>query len=224
MMYGITDPLTFLVGTILIVLLPGPNSLFVLTVASSRGVGPGYRAALGVFTGDSILMLATSMGSASVLLANPVLFIILKYAGAAYLAYIGFGLLLSAWRHLRHRLHITSVATQPPSELPARTSLAQPFRRALLISLINPKAILFFVSFFVQFVDANYAHPALTFLLLGTIVQICSMLYLTCLIFAGTHLAKLVHKHPRINALCSASVGSLFIGFGLKLANASLKS
>lgn len=234
-MYGITDPLTFLIGTIFVVLLPGPNSMFVLTVASMRGVSNGYRAACGVFVGDSLLMLMAAMGAASVLYANPTLFTILKYLGAGYLAYIGVGLLRAAWQHwprpgmtgtpvnLDHDAE--SVAQGPgPAHIKHSAGMKRPFRRALFVSLINPKAIFFFLSFFVQFVDTRYEHPALTFVALGIIVQVCSFLYLSALIFAGARLAYLVRSNPRVSALACASVGVLFLAFGARLASASLSA
>src|SRR3954471_11528510 len=81
MFYGITDLTTFILGTIFIVLLPGPNSLYVMTVASRLGVGPGYRGACGIFVGDTILMVLSATGVASVLHATPALFMVVKYAG-----------------------------------------------------------------------------------------------------------------------------------------------
>lgn len=97
-MFGITDLTTFIIGTILIVLLPGPNSLYVMSVASRYGIRTGYAAACGVFTGDSILILCTVLGAASLLKAFPILFIVLKLTGACYLAYLGFKLLQSAYQ------------------------------------------------------------------------------------------------------------------------------
>lgn len=218
-MYGITDFVTFVLGTIFVVLLPGPNSIFVLTTASINGVGAGYRAAAGVFVGDLILMALAATGMASVLYANPSLFLGLKYAGAAYLAWIGLGLLKLAWQHSR-----TPEATVPKTNeaLALREKRRHPMRSALMISLLNPKAIFFFISFFIQFVDPNYAYPALTFLLLGMVVQICSMLYLTSLIFGGVRLASKMRAHPKLNALGCGAVGGLFLAFGVKLADATL--
>ena len=261
--YGITDLTTFVLGTIFIVLLPGPNSVFVLSTASMQGVGAGYRAAAGVFVGDAILMLLASVGAASVLYANPTLFMVLKYAGAAYLTWIGIGLLRQAWygwrntsEQLQSTLHpespidgprdapIEAMAQEPspqltsPSDKPATGSNKPtqkvkskpkpkpkpkpPFRGALLISLLNPKAIFFFISFFVQFVDPTYEYPALTFFLLGVIVEICSVAYLLALIYGGVHLANRMGQHPRLNAMGALMVGGIFIWFGLKLAQASL--
>ena len=87
---------------------------------------------------------------------------------------------------------------------------------------MNPKSILFFVSFFIQFVDPDYAYPALSFLLLGLIVQACSALYLSALIFGGVRLAERFGRHQRLAAGGMGAMGTLFIGFALRLASASL--
>lgn len=214
MFYGITDLATFVLGTIFIVLLPGPNSLYVMTVASRLGVAAGYRGACGVFLGDSVLMLLSATGVASVLNATPLLFLGLKYAGAAYLAWIGVGLLCSAVAIWRGGQALVPEAS--PGDA------ARPFRTALAISLMNPKAILFFISFFIQFVDQGYPHPALSFAILGAIVQACSALYLSGLIFGGAHLAMQLRRRRRLASGATGGVGAMFIGFGVKLATAAI--
>lgn len=214
MFYGITDLTAFVLGTIFIVLLPGPNSLYVMTIASRRGVLAGYLGACGIFVGDTILMILSATGVASLLQATPALFMILKYAGAGYLAWLGLGLLRSAWRGWSGQ-----VRPEPPA---TPVDPSHPFKTALLISLMNPKAILFFISFFIQFVAPDYPHPELSFLILGIIVQVCSALYLSALIFGGTHLAQQFRRRQRLSAVATGSVGGLFIGFGVKLAGASL--
>ena len=214
MFYGVTDLTTFVLGTLFIVLLPGPNSMYVMTVASRFGVAAGYRGAAGIFLGDLILMTLAATGVASLFQANPALFVALKYVGAAYLGYLGLGLLRSAvarWRGTEARV------SEGPEVGPGR-----PFQVALAISLMNPKAILFYVSFFIQFVSPSYAHPGLSFLILGSVVQVCSMLYLSALIFGGTFLAETFRRRRKLSASATGSVGSLFIGFGVKLAGASL--
>lgn len=215
MFYGITDIATFLAGTIFIVLLPGPNSLYVMAVASRWGVSAGYRGAFGIFLGDTVLMVLSATGAASALRANPTLFLVLKYAGALYLAWLGIGLLRSAWAMWRARGGDAD-GVQP------EVDASRPFRTALLISLMNPKAILFFVSFFIQFVDASYSHPVLSFFILGAIVQFCSALYLSILIFGGARLAMQFRRRRRFSAVATGGVGGLFISFGAKLANATL--
>lgn len=214
MFCGITDITTFILGTIFIVLLPGPNSLYVMTIASRWGVATGYRGACGIFLGDAILMVLSATGLASLLQATPALFMVIKYAGAGYLSWVGLGLLYAAVKTWIDR----EQASPPKTPVDA----ARPFRTALLISLMNPKAILFFISFFIQFVSPAYPDPALSFLILGLIVQFFSALYLTILIFGGTHLARQFRRRRRLSAVATGGVGGLFIGFGFKLANATL--
>jgi leucine efflux protein len=213
---GITDLGTFIVGTIIIVLLPGPNSLYVLSAASRHGIAAGYRGAGGIFVGDTVLMLLATTGAASLLNAMPTLFAGLRYAGAIYLAWLGITLLQTAWAQWqrRNRPH--------PPDAPDAPALGSPFRTALVISLLNPKAILFFISFFIQFVSPDSPHPVRAFIVLGLIVQFFSMIYLSMLIWGGVRLAAQFRQRQRLTATATCGVGVLFIGFGLRLADASL--
>jgi leucine efflux protein len=215
-MLGVTDLWTYVLGTVAIILLPGPNSLFVLTTAARRGVRPGYQAAAAVFLGDTVLMVLSAAGVASLLRAYPPVFLVVKYAGALYLGYLGLTMLRGAWRRWRSAPGPASVPDVEPADL------VHPFRRALLLSLLNPKAILFFVSFFIQFVDPAYRYPALSFLLLGAILQLCSVVYLSTLIFTGTYLASQFRRRRRLAAGGTTLIGAVFLAFGLKLATASL--
>ncbi|MDP9822520.1 leucine efflux protein LeuE [Nocardioides massiliensis] len=235
-MWGVTDIETYLVGLILIVLLPGPNSLFVLTVAARDGVRRGYAAASGVFLGDAVLMFLSAVGVASVLQANQVLFTIVKYLGAGYLGWLALGLLRAAWAQWRAGDRGAETATladdaaalvvqQPEAHVASdgesRSPAGSAFRRALVISLVNPKAILFFVAFFVQFVDPAYPEPAIPFLILAALLEIASFLYLSALIFAGAQLAAVFRKRRALSAGGTSVVGAVFLGFAVKLATAS---
>ncbi|MEV4638413.1 LysE family transporter [Actinoplanes sp. NPDC049548] len=266
-MLGITGFWTYVLGTVAIVLLPGPNSIFVISVAAQRGVRAGYRAACGVFVGDTVLMVLAAAGVASLLKTYPPIFMVVKYAGGAYLAWVGVGIIRSAWRMVRARGTATgrtdaaargadpavtrpaadgaAVASQAtpahPTNRPAADGVAaanqatppagaqsgktpgtqRPFRRAVIVSLLNPKAILFVVSFFIQFVDPGYAHPAFSFLVLGAVLQFFSALYLSGLIFGGQFLAGQFRRRRRLSAAASTGIGMLFVGFGIKLATAS---
>ncbi|XVV17799.1 leucine efflux protein LeuE [Actinoplanes sp. CA-131856] len=213
-MLGVTDFWTYVVGTVAIILLPGPNSIFVLSTAARRGVRAGYQAAAGVFLGDAVLMTLSAAGAASLLRAYPPLFTVIKYAGAAYLFWVGIGIVRGGIRRWRG----TSTAAAPS----VIEEVRHPFRQAAVISLLNPKAILFFVSFFIQFVEPGYAHPVLPFLVLGAVVQVCSGLYLTALIFGGRFLAGQFQRRRRLAAGAAGGVGALFVGFGVKLATASV--
>ncbi|MFD7184801.1 leucine efflux protein LeuE [Streptomyces sp. NPDC059904] len=213
-MLGVINLPTYLAGLVLIVLLPGPNSLYVLSVAARKGIRTGYAAAAGVFTGDTVLMTLAALGAASVLQTTPVLFLVVKYAGAGYLTWMAIGMIRSARALWKQR-------GEPLVEREAQPAVGSgdehPYRRALIVSLFNPKAILFLISFFVQFVDPGYAYPALSFVVLGGLLQILSFLYLSTLIFSGTRLAGAFRRRKRLSAGATTAAGVLFLGFAVKL-------
>ncbi|MBE0473610.1 leucine efflux protein LeuE [Rhodoferax sp.] len=229
--YGVTDLWTYVIGAFGVILLPGPNSLYVLSVATARGVRAGFQGAYGVFVGDSILLLCTALGAAGVLRTYPAMFMVVKYVGAAYLAWVGFNLLRGALSGLRARpealaaaVSVSGTATDAAgvADAVSPAHLQRPFRRALVISLLNPKAILFLLSFFVQFIDTSYAHPEVPFLILSAILMTFSALYLSVLIFTGAKLAQGFAQRKKLSAGLSSLVGGLFLWFGAKLATASL--
>ena len=231
-MLGVNNLATYVLGALVIVILPGPNSLYVLSVAARRGIRTGYRAAAGVFVGDLTLISLTSLGAASLLRANPAVFLVVKFGGAGYLLWLGFGMLRAAralW--LEHRAGAAgavdptgepgTAATTGPDTGRTPGAAENPFRRALVISLLNPKAILFLLSFFTQFVDPAYGQPVFSFALLGAILQSFSLLYLSLLIIAGTSLSTAFHRRRRLSAGLTSGVAVLFAGFAAKLAVSS---
>jgi leucine efflux protein len=141
------------------------------------------------------------------------LFDAVKYAGAGYLCYIGYGLIRGAWKRRQ---------AGPVEQAPEPVDQRNPFRRALVVSLLNPKAILFFVSFFIQFVDPAYGYPAVSFLILGTIAELFSLIYLTTLIFAGSYLATQFRARRKLARALTTGVAAIFIGFAVRLATASM--
>lgn len=207
-MYGIVDIYTYVIGAIIIVLLPGPNSMYVATVAGRQGAMAGFRGALGIFLGDLTLMVLSVAGVASLIHTTPILFTLLKYAGGFYLIYLGFGLLRSLWVQ----------SDVKPAQINLPKNAKSPFRVAFTISLLNPKAILFFVSFFIQFVDPNYDNPLISFAILGLIVQFCSQVYLALLIFMTIYFKTLLAEGGRLSGLAKGIAGSMFMGYGVKLA------
>jgi leucine efflux protein len=171
------------------------------------------------------------------------LFTIVQWGGAAYLAFLAITSLRAAWKQWLQRRLLRAPEDTSPIELVrleaagidageldvSRESLAtapvkveRPFRRAFIVSILNPKAILFMFAFFVQFVDPTYEAPALTFLLLGGLLEIASALYLTALIFVGSRLAAAVRKRPLIAAGGNAAIGTVFLGFAAKLVTSPL--
>ena len=214
-MFGITDLPTYLIGTLAIILVPGPNSMYCLSVAAQHGPKTAYRAVAAILLGDSILMLATALGAGAFLKAVPELFHAVKLIGGLYLAYIGFNLLRAAVKKWREGQPMTeeAVETIAPTHV---------FKRALLLSLTNPKAILFLLSFFVQFVDPAYAHPMLTFFMLALILQVISLTYLSVLVFSGSRLAAAFRRQRKVSSVSMGAVGSLFMGFAIKLWSAEI--
>jgi len=164
-----------------------------------------------------------------------------KIIGALYLGWIGFELLRAGWqRRTQSESRADSIAmasetlSAPTPIAPANsatnpavlTSLARraplhedPFLRALGLSLTNPKAILFFLAFFTQFVSPTAGSVALAYFVLGLVVQIVSLSYLWMLIVAGHRLARQFEEHPRWAGAGLMLVGAFFIGFALRLMN-----
>ena len=209
---GIVDFPTYLLGTIFTILLPGPNSLFVLTIAIQKGWRSGVWGAIGIFVGDSILMIAVALGAASLLLSSPLTFNILRTLGALYLVWMGFGLLRSGLKRWNRGLSV-----EVDGDLQGRIMRLHPLAAALTLSLTNPKAIFFFIAFFSQFIRPDFVRPLHTFLYLAIVLQIMSMTYLACLIGVGQASLKFFQARPRLAAALWMLAGVLFIGFAIRL-------
>lgn len=207
---GIINLWTYIVGVIFITLIPGPNSIFVLTSSAKHGVKEGYKASFGVFIGDATLIFLAFIGVASLVRTSPMFFSIIRYAGAAYLFYLGIRILYSAMSKIER-----------PGSLVVKAVKEHTFRKALLLSLTNPKTIIFYVSFFVQFVSPDYPNTAVPFFILGSILEAFSMLYLSVLIFGGATLASIFRQRYSLARLSNGCIGTLFLAFGLKLAMTS---
>lgn len=205
----------FTAGVVVIVLLPGANSLFVATSALRAGTRAGFKAMLGVFLGDAVLMVLAVL-SAQALSANPVVFTVLTWAGAGYLCWLAVGLVRSALARIRARLahRAEPAASENPMHPPtapnpiiAHPRLA-PFRTALVTSLLNPKAILFFASFFVQFIDPASPTPLGDVLVMMLIAEAVSGVYLTAIVLIGSRVGQRVEPHgwPAIVGTLTAAV------------------
>ena len=213
-MNGIIDLPQYLIGVIAVILVPGPNSLYCLSVAGQHGSRAAYRAIAGILLGDSLLILATVFGAGALLHRYPVLFHGIKIAGGLYLAWLGLNLLKSGWLVWQTRRNTTPVT---PKVSPRRI-----FHHALTLSLMNPKAILFFLSFFTQFVRADAPNPLYSFLILALILQSVSFTYLNILAFTGMRLTAVFARSRALAAVGMTLVGFLFIAFAVKLWTVSL--
>lgn len=214
--FGVINFAGFVLGTIAIVLLPGPNSLYVLSTSARRGLFSAFCAALGILLGDALLMFTAATGATAVLNIFPLAYWVLRVLGALYLAWIG-GQLIQGGVH-RWCMHPkTQLRNSPDEQSLKRIHQIHPTRAALILSLTNPKAIFFFLSFFTQFVDVKATNPWLAFFILGSTLELISFSYLSGLIIAGTMLSKAFHEKPRIAATGMCTVGFIFMGFGIGL-------
>lgn len=213
--FGIINFGQFLLGTIAIILLPGPNSLYVLSTSAKWGRRPGAFAAIGVLIGDAVLMLTAVMGATALLSAMPMFYLGLKWVGAIYLAWIGLSLIKAGVAKCFPGKSLETTIIPKTSKF--NLDNLHPTRAALGLSLTNPKAIFFFVSFFTQFVDSKASSPGLAFLILGCVLQLISLIYLSTLIVAGSALSNAFHQRYQIAGIGMSLVGVIFVGFGVNL-------
>ncbi|WP_437889063.1 leucine efflux protein LeuE [Phytobacter sp. V91] len=204
--YGVISFWSYVIGAIFIILVPGPNTFFVLKTSIAGGLKNGYTAAAGVFLGDAILMFLAYAGVATLIKTTPLLFSIVRYLGAIYLLWLGLKMLYSTLLRANkaeqeHEVHKGDI-----------------FRRSLVLSLTNPKAILFYVSFFVQFIDIHYTSPGMSFFIMGVTLEMISISYFSFLIISGSYVTQLVKTRKRLARLGNSLIGLLFVGFAARLA------
>lgn len=199
---GITDVWQLIVATMIFLMLPGPGTFCVLTCAGQRGLRGGFASLAGLMLGDAALMFLAAIGVAALLQANPLLFQALQYVGAAYLAWLGIKLL-------------TAKSEQGGAVVPF--SNAADFRRGFLVTIINPKAIVFYMAFFPLFIDPATHQGSITFLTMAAVISTCTLFYGSLLVLAGNAAAKRLSRNRRIAAFASKAAGIFLIGFGIKL-------
>ncbi|WP_374536325.1 LysE family translocator [Chitinimonas taiwanensis] len=198
-MTGITDFPAFLLASILLILSPGPGTLSILgsATASRRA---GFAALAGTSTGDAILMAAAAIGAAALLVSHTFAFTVLRYGGGAYLVWLGIKSLLAREQ---------GFAVTQPAEGDA-------YRRSLLVTLLNPKAIVFFMAFFPQFVQPGAGASA--FVLLGAVFITLNCLFQALLISGAGVVMRHLDQAPHYALWVNRVLGCVFILFGLKLA------
>lgn len=204
--YGVINFWTFLAGALVIVMVPGPNSLYVLRTGISRGMRTAYRGVAGVVLGDVLLIFLAWAGIATLIQASPHIFTAVRYLGALFLSWLGIKIIWSAFRQPALDASVPAVRKE------------NYFMKAFMLSITNPKSILFYVSFFIQFVNPATAHSAAAFSLLGAVLQLISLSWMTLLLLTGAALARWLGTRRRLVALANSLTGLLFIGFAARLA------
>ncbi len=205
---GIINVWTFLAGALVIILLPGPNSLYVLRTGMSRGAKAASKAIAGVMMGDLILIFLAWAGVATLIRTSPHIFMVVKYLGAMFLLYLGVKIILGALRKRE--------GNQPAEAV----KIENYFLRALLLGVTNPKAILFYVSFFIQFIDPAVTHTAPAFAVLGSMIQLISLSYYLILLMAGSVMVRFLKNRTRLVKIGNMLTGMLFFGFAVRLMSA----
>jgi leucine efflux protein len=200
-MLGIADFGAFCAAILVFLALPGPGTFALLTSTSKGGFRAGAAATLGVIVGDQVLMWLAVAGVAALLAANPLVFKAVQYAGAAYLVWIGLKLIFA----------------KPGSASPIHIEPRHYFRQAALITVLNPKAIVFYMAFFPLFIDPAQHRGMVTFSAMAVTIALITAAYCLALCaFAGAVSAKVKAHQPLARAL-EKLAGVFLVGFGIKL-------
>lgn len=201
-MFGIADYGAFVAAIIIFLAIPGPGNLALITSTGKGGLRGGLAATFGIIAGDQVLMWAAVAGVAALLLAYPAAFHAVQWLGAAYLAWLGLRMLLA----------------KPGSKPILNIQPRHYFRQAALITLLNPKAIVFYMAFFPLFVDPARHQGALTFGVMAATIAVLTFAYGLVAVLLTHFLAERMRANPVISRVLEKTAGVFLIGFGLKLA------
>ena len=201
-MLGVADYGAFVVAILLFLLIPGPGNLALITSTGQGGMRAGMATTLGVIAADQVLMWLAVAGVSALLAAHPALFHAVQYVGVAYLAWLG-------WRMLR---------AQPGDAPVLKMAPRQYFRQGALITLLNPKAIVFYMAFFPLFVDPAQHRGVITFAVMAATVALLTALYSVVVVVLTARMAQQLRANPMVVRVLNKTAGVFLIGFGLKLA------
>jgi threonine/homoserine/homoserine lactone efflux protein len=200
-MLGIADYGAFCAAILVFLALPGPGTFALLTSTGKGGFRAGAAATAGLILGDQILLWLAVAGVAALLAANPAVFQAVQYAGAAYLAWIGLKLLFA----------------KPGSSSPIRIEPRHYLRQALLITVLNPKAIVFYMAFFPLFIDPASHRGAVTFAAMAATIAVITAAYCLLLCAFAQAVSAQVRAHRRLAQALQKLAGVFLIGFGIRL-------
>jgi threonine/homoserine/homoserine lactone efflux protein len=208
-MYGIHDLTLFIISGLLLNIMPGPDSLLIMTRSATQGWRAGSAAALGIGAGTMVHILAAALGLSALLSTSAAAFTVVKWIGAAYIVYMGIGM-------LRARLR----SEAPPAPVLALQPLAwrRIFLQGFLTNVLNPKVALFFLAFVPQFIAADAASKPLAFIILGAIFNFNGMLYCHGLALFTAFASTRLNLKPLVTLWLNRSMGGLFLALGVRLA------
>ena len=201
-MFGVADYGAFVAAIIIFLAIPGPGNLALITSTSKGGVRGGLAATFGVIAGDQVLMWAAVAGVAALLVAYPAAFRAVQWLGAGYLAWLGAKMLLA----------------KPGAKPILNIEPRHYFKQAGLITLLNPKAIVFYMAFFPLFVDPAQHQGMLTFGVMAATIAVLTFAYGLVAVLLTHHLAERMRANPVIGRILEKIAGVFLLGFGIKLA------
>ena len=200
--FGIADYASFVFAIIVFLLIPGPGNLALITSTSKGGIAGGLAATFGLIAGDQVLLWAAVAGVSAVMATYPTAFHLVQWIGAVYLAWLGIKMLTA------------KLGDAPILTIKSRHY----FRQALFITLLNPKAIVFYMAFFPLFVDPKTHLGITTFGVMATTIALLTFLYGLTSVLLTTFFAERIRASPRASSFLNKAAGIFLIGFGLKLA------
>jgi leucine efflux protein len=201
-MFGVADYGAFVAAILIFLAIPGPGNLALITSTGKGGIKGGLGATFGVIAGDQVLMWAAVAGVATLLATYPAAFHAVQWAGAAYLAWLGGKMLLA----------------KPGSKPVLNIEPRHYFKQAAVITLLNPKAIVFYMAFFPLFVDPVHHRGMLTFGVMAATVAFLTFLYGLTAVLLTHFLAERMRANPIVGRVLEKLAGVFLIGFGVKLA------
>jgi len=207
--------LLFVVAGLLLNLTPGVDVFFIVSRALRQGVRAGLIASLGITAGCCVHIVAAALGVSALVAASATAFMLLKWAGAAYLVWIGIGMLRAREPALAAQMAVggrAGAAGLAPGEG------WQVFRRGFLTNALNPKVALFFLAFVPQFIPAGAQHPTWVFLALGLLFNFNALWVCFGWAVAAAWVARRAGAAGRALLWFERAAGLMIVAFGLKLA------
>ncbi len=191
--------------SLLLGITPGPDNVFVLLQSASHGRKAGFFVVLGLCTGLLVHTAAVALGLAAVFAASASAFTALKFAGAAYLAYL-------AWQAFR------APASENPADGAVSLQPRQLYVRGVIMNLTNPKVVLFFLAFLPQFVDAGRGYIAWQICALGAVFIIATLITFGAISYFSASLGQRLRGSANAQRVMNRVAGSIFAGLAIRLA------
>lgn len=201
-MYGVANYGSFVVAVIVFLLIPGPGNLALITSTSKGRITGGLASTLGVILGDQVLMWLAVAGVSALLMTYPTAFSAVQWLGAGYLAWLGGKMLLA------------KPGSAPILNIKPRHYL----RQSMAITLLNPKAIVFYMAFFPLFVDPAKHQGLSTFAFMAVTIAVLTFAYGLTVVLLTHYLAERLRSNPMVSRMLEKLAGLFLIGFGVKLA------